>query len=81
MTRRAAGADERRRLEGGGCREGDEAGFSVAADVGEEGEQRRRLVEGAVAAEEGPVGDEAEPGLADEGGADEAQGPASFLGW
>ena len=48
--------------------------FAVAVAAGEEGEQRRRSVEGAVTAEEGPVVDEAEPGLADEGGADEARG-------
>ncbi|KAG2639686.1 hypothetical protein PVAP13_2KG029332 [Panicum virgatum] len=47
------------------------AGGEVPVD---EAEQRRRSVEGAVPAAEGRVGEEAAPGLADEGGAREARG-------
>jgi hypothetical protein len=56
-------------------RGGEEAGLRFAFDDAaqlEVAEQGRRPVEGAVAAEEVGAGEEAEPGLADEGGADEA---------
>ncbi|TVU00365.1 hypothetical protein EJB05_54227, partial [Eragrostis curvula] len=71
-----AGAAERRRGQGGGRRGGDESDghaviFVFVEEVAEEAEQRRRPVELAVPAEEGGVGEEAEPGFADEGGADE----------
>lgn len=60
-------------VEGGSVRGGDDTGGGVVDGVRpcEEGEQRRGPVEAAVAAEEGGVGDDAAPGPADEGGADE----------
>ena len=48
--------------------------FAVAVAAGEEGEQQRCSMEGAVAAGVGLVRDEAEPSLVDEGGTDEARG-------
>uniref|UniRef100_A0A0E0E718 Uncharacterized protein n=1 Tax=Oryza meridionalis TaxID=40149 RepID=A0A0E0E718_9ORYZ len=57
---------------------GDEAGDGgdrlVAVNVVEEAEHGRCSVECAVAAEEGGVGEDATPGLADEGGVDEVRG-------
>jgi hypothetical protein len=55
-------------------RGGDEAAEAAVLRVAEEAEREGRPVEGAVAAEEGRVGERAEPGLADGGGADEARG-------
>jgi len=69
------GAVERRRGEGGGAGGGDDESSvgTYVVDVVEEAEQGRRAVEPAVAAEEGGVGEELAPGLADEGGAHEAR--------
>ncbi|TVU40867.1 hypothetical protein EJB05_14348, partial [Eragrostis curvula] len=65
----------------GYCRGGNEAGFGISFDDSaplDVAKQRRRPVEGAVAAEEPGVGDDAEPGLADEGCADQVLG---FVWW
>jgi len=66
----------RRRAQGGRCCRGgdEERGTARASDAVEEAEQRGTSVEGAVAAEEGRVAGDAEPELADEGGAEEVRG-------
>ena len=66
----------RRRAQGGRCCRGgdEERGTARASDAVEEAEQRGTSVEGAVAAEEGRVTGDAEPELADEGGAEEVRG-------
>jgi len=67
-------AERRRRAGAGGG--GDEAGNRalVVVEVVDETEEGRPAVALAVAAAKGWVGDDPEPGLADEGGADEVRG-------
>lgn len=68
-----AAAAERLQQQRGGCGGGDEArpAGAVVVDVAEKG---RRSVEGAVAAAEGAVAEQAAPGLADKGGTHECRG-------
>jgi hypothetical protein len=68
-----AAAAERLQRHRRGCGGGDEArpADAVVVDVAEKG---RRSVEGAVAAAEGAVAEQAAPGLADKGGTHECRG-------
>lgn len=59
---------------GGGDEAGDVGAVAAVVNVVDEAEHGRCSVECAVAAEEGGIGEELTPALADEGGADEGRG-------